>query len=169
MVTIMEGLSLRKDVHHNSVENRFTRGKIFHYHNQLWFHLIFSQFGNGLPTLDTDVATLEAMRSVGFEIVESEDIALTSEVPWETPLEPGLMNFKATPLGRTATHSMLFCLEKLGLSPKGSTKVHSVLCKGADALIKGAKSEIFTPMFYVLARKPVESKWHSYLHVQEST
>lgn len=116
------------------------------------------QFGNGLPTLDTDVATLEAMRSVGFEIVESEDIALTSEVPWETPLEPGLMNFKATPLGRTATHSMLFCLEKLGLSPKGSTKVHSVLCKGADALIKGAKSEIFTPMFYVLARKPVESK-----------
>ena len=116
------------------------------------------QEGNALPDIQSIPDNVATLRAVGFEVLEEEDLSLTSEVPWESPLEPGWFNLKATPVGRSATHCMLYCMEKLGLSPKGSTRVHSMLCLGADGLVKGAKAGIFTPMFFTLARKPAASK-----------
>ena len=41
---------------------------------------------------------------------------------------------------------------------QGSSKVHSVLLVCGDSLIEGGKLDIFTPMFRILARKPVDAK-----------
>ena len=100
------------------------------------------------------------MKQAGFEIVEAMDLAaLPDTVPWYSVLMPQwtLQDFKITPMGRWATHLMLYGLESVGLAPKGSVKVHRMLCKGADGLVKGGKEGIFSPMYFVLARKPLSS------------
>ena len=61
-------------------------------------------------------------------------------------------------MGRWATHLMLFGMEVAGFAPKGAVKVHRMLCKGADGLVKGGKEGIFTPMYFIMCRKPLEKK-----------
>jgi sterol 24-C-methyltransferase len=43
------------------------------------------------------------------------------------------------------------------LVPKGTTEVSQVLNTGADALVAAGQMGIFTPMFFFLARKPLET------------
>jgi len=45
-------------------------------------------------------------------------------------------------------------LELLGIAASGSTDVSSVLMNAADALVEGGELGIFTPMFFILLRKP---------------
>ena len=59
-----------------------------------------------------------------------------------------------TPFGRWTTHMMLMGMEVTGAAPKGVVKVHKMLCRGADGLVKGGQEDIFTPMFFMLGRKP---------------
>jgi len=61
-------------------------------------------------------------------------------------------------LGRLATHAMISVLEFLHIAPAGSKKVHTILCTGADALVKAGKLEIFTPMLLCVARKPTSQE-----------
>jgi sterol 24-C-methyltransferase len=42
----------------------------------------------------------------------------------------------------------------LGVAPKGSLEVASMLERAADGLVAGGKKGIFTPLFFFLARKP---------------
>lgn len=99
------------------------------------------------------------MRVAGFELVEAEDHAIKSEVPWYHVLQPQwtLSDFKITPLGRFTTSMMLSMLETLRLTPRGATKVHRMLCKGADNLVRGGQEGIFSPMYFVVMRKPAAS------------
>lgn len=101
---------------------------------------------------------------MGFEIVEAEDLAPKCEIPWWHSLSPrwSIMDFKSTPLGRWMTHLSIMSLETIGFAPRGSSKVHKTLLKAADYLVKGGKEEIFTPMYFVLARKPLNNKTASY-------
>lgn len=112
--------------------------------------------GDGLPDLVTKETVHECLKKVGFEVLEAEDLALNSPVPWYSTLQPSwnLSDFKITPLGRWATHIMLALMETFRLAPRGSCKIHRTLCRGADGLVLGGKEGIFSPMYLVVAKKP---------------
>jgi len=44
--------------------------------------------GDGLPGIATTDEVVEALKDVGFEVVEAHDRALDSEIPWWDPLAP---------------------------------------------------------------------------------
>lgn len=50
----------------------------------------------------------------------------------------------------------MYGLETLRLAPPGAHRVSQLLNKAADNLIKGGEQHLFTPMFFFLARKPLE-------------
>ena len=62
--------------------------------------------------------------------------------------------FKRTTVGRMVTKRLVRVLETLRIAPKGSTAVSDFLNAGADALVKGGQTGIFTPMFFFHVRKP---------------
>ncbi|KAJ6345423.1 hypothetical protein OIU78_008149 [Salix suchowensis] len=52
------------------------------------------------------------------------------------------------------TKNMVKALEYVGLAPKGSQRVQDFLEKAAEGLVEGGRKEIFTPLFFFVARKP---------------
>jgi sterol 24-C-methyltransferase len=46
-------------------------------------------------------------------------------------------------------------METLRLAPLGSAETAAELSAGADALVAGGKEGLFTPMYLMVARKPV--------------
>lgn len=46
----------------------------------------------------------------------------------------------------------------VGFAPKGTRQVSQILNKGADALVEAGDLNLFTPMFFFLARKPLETE-----------
>lgn len=126
----------------------------------------------------------QALKSAGFEVLEAEDLAEKSDIPWYQPIDPNrgltLEQFKTTWLGRNITHYVVWLLEMIGLAPRGTMRVSSFLKKGADGLVAGGKyvesvrafskycfscalkpflppfrrEGIYTSMFFTLCRKP---------------
>lgn len=118
--------------------------------------------GDGLPNLDSQDDVLKACKKVGFEILEHADLALEEKinnVPWYEPLDGKmtLSGFKHTRVGRALTKHMLTVMETARLAPKGSSDVAQLLNDAADALVEGGKTGIFTPMYFVLCRKPLNA------------
>mmetsp|Transcript_30095 Transcript_30095/g.75852 ORF Transcript_30095/g.75852 Transcript_30095/m.75852 type:complete len:342 (+) Transcript_30095:83-1108(+) len=117
------------------------------------------EIGNGLPDVRTCKQVAAALKAAGFEVLETHDLCLTAEVPWYEPLDPNrlsLSSFRTSALGRLFTRNMVWGLEKIGIAPKGSCEVSAFLETGADALVEGGKKELFTPMYFFLARKPTK-------------
>lgn len=115
------------------------------------------ELGNGLPDIRRTHQCLEALKQAGFEIVWEKDLALDSPVPWYLPMDTShfsLSSFRLTSVGRFFTRNMVKALETLGVAPKGSQRVQAFLEKAAEGLVAGGKKEIFTSMFFFLARKP---------------
>ena len=115
--------------------------------------------GDGLPDLALTSEVCDALRMAGFELLEARDLAPEShpETPWYRALQgrdPSLASIPRTPIGRALTNLALRFGERLRVVPEGTTAVSTLLNEGADALVKGGKSGIFTPMFFFLARKP---------------
>jgi sterol 24-C-methyltransferase len=114
--------------------------------------------GNGLPELDLAKNVGEAVKNAGWELLESKDLVPCSDpkTPWYLPLAGSLTisGWKHTSWGRAITHRTLSILEWLKIAPKGSTQISKILCDTADDLVKGGEMEIFTPMLFVLGRKP---------------
>ena len=73
------------------------------------------QEGDALPELRTKAQVLNAMRQVGFELVEVEDYALKSQIPWWSEISShwSLSNFKSSPAGRWMTHLAFLGMETL--------------------------------------------------------
>eukprot|EP00850_Spirogloea_muscicola_P012310 SM000079S22428 [mRNA] locus=s79:107297:110244:+ [translate_table: standard] len=95
------------------------------------------------------------------EVLEDADLVKTAKVPWYQPLDPthfSITNFRLTFLGRSITRVMVWTLEKLSIAPAGSYRVAQFLEKGADGLVEGGRKELFTPMYFFLARKPLAAK-----------
>eukprot|EP00850_Spirogloea_muscicola_P013196 SM000088S23737 [mRNA] locus=s88:335094:337758:- [translate_table: standard] len=95
------------------------------------------------------------------EILDDADLVKTAKVPWYQPLDPthfSITNFRLTFLGRSITRVMVWTLEKLSIAPAGSYRVAQFLEKGADGLVEGGRKELFTPMYFFLARKPLAAK-----------
>ncbi|XP_051123512.1 cycloartenol-C-24-methyltransferase [Andrographis paniculata] len=115
------------------------------------------ELGNGLPDIRLTRQCLDAVKKAGFEVVWEKDLAVDSTVPWYAPMDTSqfsLSSFRLTAVGRFFTRNMVIALEKLGIAPKGSQRVQSFLEKAAEGLVAGGKKEIFTSMYFFLARKP---------------
>jgi sterol 24-C-methyltransferase len=124
------------------------------------------EIGNGIPEMRPLRLARQAIKNVGFEIEHDEDLAeRPDEVTWYYPLEGNI--WKAQTLwdcftvwriswsGKIVTHSGLRLLEWLGFMPKGTTEVGEMLKIAGDALARGGQTKLFTPMYLVIARKPV--------------
>ena len=116
--------------------------------------------GTSLPDLYYIPDVLRALADVGFELIESHDHALTADADgaWWRALAGGpwwtVGGFRASRVGRLATHGLVRTLESIRVLPPGATEVSTLLNSGAEALVRGGQTGIFTPMFFYCARKP---------------
>ena len=117
------------------------------------------QLGGGLLVIDDRQTVDDALRTVGFEVLETRDLAVQTgpSVPWYQPLAGSGLSFatfRSTRLGRFATQSVLRALETVRLAPKGTVRVSETLNLCADGMVEAGRLGIFTPMYFVHARKP---------------
>ncbi|KAJ9685644.1 hypothetical protein PVL29_017613 [Vitis rotundifolia] len=115
------------------------------------------EIGDGLPDIRLTTQCLEALKQAGFEVIWEKDLAVGSPLPWYLPIDKShfsLSSFRVTAVGRFISRNMVRALEFVGLAPKGSQRVQAFLEKAAEALFDGGKKEIFTPIYFLLARKP---------------
>ena len=118
--------------------------------------------GSGLPHIASQTEVCSALRTAGFELLEARDLAFEAdaETPWYRALQSRdlrLASLPRTPVGRAITNLVLGVGEKLHLVPAGARAVSSFLNTGADALVKGGETGVFTPMYFYLARKPLDN------------
>lgn len=121
------------------------------------------EIGDGLPDIALTSEVCAAFREAGFEILEVRDLANESdpETPWYRALQGRDLNLSSiprTPIGRVLTNFVLGVLERLRLAPKGTRAVSSILNEGADALIEGGETGIFTPIYYFRVQKPLSTE-----------
>lgn len=117
------------------------------------------ELGGGLLVIDDRPVIGDALRSVGFEVLETRDLAVQTgpSVPWYQPLAGSgisLASFRSSKVGRLVTTNSLRALEKLHVVPKGSMRVADKLNLCAAAMVEAGRLGIFTPMYFVHARKP---------------
>lgn len=115
--------------------------------------------GTGVPDLVHQRDIVPALREVGFELLEAHDLAERQRpgIPWYEPLVGSglsLAGFRSSRTGRKVTYATLRFLEVLRVVPRGSPRVSRILDTGAAALAEAGRLEIFTPMYFVLARRP---------------
>ncbi|XWS77394.1 hypothetical protein CRYUN_Cryun01aG0257800 [Craigia yunnanensis] len=93
-----------------------------------------------------------------IKVIWEKDLVVDSPVPWYLPLDKNhfsLSSFRLTAIGRFITKNMVKALEFVGFAPRGSQRVQDFLEKAAEGLVEGGRKEIFTPMYFFLARKPL--------------
>jgi sterol 24-C-methyltransferase len=115
--------------------------------------------GGGLPSLPHYSKIVEALKEAGFEVVNAVDIGLDTlrnNDTWYSSFQggSGLQSLPQSKIGSRITHSVVSIMESIGIAPKGSTATHTFLLKGRDSLQLGGETGIFTPLFFILARKP---------------
>ena len=117
------------------------------------------EYAGALPDIAQFQDVDDALREVGFELMETADLAAEAPpgIPWYQPLVgSGLSfaSFRSSAAGRRLTHGSLWLLERLRVVPRGTTHVSSVLNLAAASLAEAGRLGIFTPMYFFLARKP---------------
>ncbi|CAN1355242.1 24-methylenesterol C-methyltransferase 2 [Linum perenne] len=105
--------------------------------------------GNALPGLRNAADIAKTARKVGFEVVAEKDVAAPPAGEWWTRLKMGRIAY-------WRNHVLVTVLAALGIAPKGTVDVHEMLCETAVYLTKGGEMGIFSPMYMVLCRKPVQ-------------
>ncbi len=117
------------------------------------------ELGGGLLNIDDRQTVDDAVRSVGFETLEIRDLAEQAgpSIPWYQPLiGSGLSfaSFRSSKIGRWATQNTLKALETIRVAPKGTVRVAETLNLCAAAMVEAGRLGIFTPMYFIHARKP---------------
>ena len=117
------------------------------------------QLGGGLLIIDDKQTVDNALRSVGFEVLDARDLSLQGgpSIPWYEPLVGSglsLASFRSSRTGRWVTHKTLRVLEGLRLAPRGTVRVAETLNLCASAMAEAGRLGIFTPMYFIHARKP---------------
>eukprot|EP01133_Synstelium_polycarpum_P018877 gene18877-22579_t len=117
------------------------------------------ELGNGLPDLEQPAAIVAALKEAGFEVITSHDLAEDSDLPWYLPLSGSfsISGFLHTGLGRYLTGKLCQLLEVVKIAPGGSYDVNVWLQGAAHYLVAGGEKQIFSPMLFILARKPETS------------
>jgi sterol 24-C-methyltransferase len=115
------------------------------------------EVGDGIPEMRSIAAARNALKAVGFEIEEEQDLAdVGDKIPWYYPLEGDLrkcqtawdvlMCWRMTWVGKLTTQTTVKVLERFGLVPQGTHDVGESLKIAADALVEGGRTKLFTPM-----------------------
>lgn len=116
------------------------------------------EYGGAVPPIPSPHEIDEAMVEVGFELIETRDLAIDpTGIPWYQPLVGSglsLARVRSSPVGRRVTAASLWVLERMKLVPSGTAKVANFLTLAGDAFAAGGQTGIFTPMYFILARKP---------------
>ena len=117
------------------------------------------QLGGGLLVIDDEQTVDDALRTVGFEVLETRDLSIQTgpSIPWYQPLIGSgisFASFRSSTFGRWITHNTLKMLEALRIAPQGTVRVSETLNLCADALVEAGRLGIFTPMYFIHARKP---------------
>ena len=117
------------------------------------------ELGGGLLEIDDRQTIDSALRSVGFEVLETRDLSVQAgpSIPWYQPLiGTGLSvaAFRSSRIGRWVTHNSLRVLEALHIAPQGTVRVSETLNLCAMAMAEAGRLGIFTPMYFLHARKP---------------
>eukprot|EP00927_Polykrikos_kofoidii_P054054 TRINITY_DN4853_c0_g1_i1.p1 TRINITY_DN4853_c0_g1~~TRINITY_DN4853_c0_g1_i1.p1 ORF type:complete len:389 (+),score=57.90 TRINITY_DN4853_c0_g1_i1:57-1223(+) len=123
------------------------------------------EYGNGIEKMIVYDVMLEAVKTSGFKIIEHGDLADIAEewygdqnVPFYFDIArtwsfESLSAFKLSIFGVKLLSKFLWLVEKIGLVKPGASATEVMLTVGTDALVKGAKLKIITPMYYVVAEK----------------
>jgi len=117
--------------------------------------------GDGLPDLLLTTTCDDALKKVGFDILETRDAALDPNPggeAWYTILTASYFSFfrlQFTWWGTFIMNIVLNLMELIRLAPKGSGKVREMLRQAQVGLVAGGEMGTFTPMYMVLARKPL--------------
>lgn len=109
---------------------------------------------------------LRAIKAAGFELEFNEDLAQRGDaIPWYYPLAGELKYTRSlgdlftvlrmTKIGRGAVSKFVGALEMVGIAPQGTQKTAHTLETAADCLVEGAQKDLFTPMYMMIARKPI--------------
>lgn len=124
--------------------------------------------GDGIAQMFKISDGLAAIKGAGFELELHEDLAASDEdpAPWYWPLGSDLRYaqnvgdfltvLRMNRWGRVVMHNMLGALETIRVIPAGTRKTADSLGKAADALVEGGRKKLFTPMYLMVARKPLD-------------
>lgn len=118
--------------------------------------------GNSISKLYSTKECLDALKSVGFNVLEYADMGAVDEAtnPWYNTLKSpdgGFRGFLRSSVGRTYTNTLLTFLDKFKLVPPGVLETSQLLNAAADNLVAGGDMGIFTPMFFFVAEKPINT------------
>ena len=118
--------------------------------------------GDGLPDVPSTSEVDAALQSAGFELLDAFDRAHESDpqTPWYLPLQRwdfSLSSIPHSPWGRALINLILRAGEAVRMFPKGFHATSTLLNRSADGLVEGGRTGTFTPMYFVLARKPLRS------------
>ena len=141
--------------------------------------------GDGLPDIATKHHCLTALKKAGFDIVEERDLvndeyggwqdatgaySTSKEAlknyrggkPWMHPLLPSwnpfTQRFQFNWLGQLLTEYILMLLEFLRIAPAGTSKAQLMLMQGAIGLARAGELGIFTPMYLMVGRVPIDKE-----------
>lgn len=120
--------------------------------------------GDGIANMMSRVHAVEAIKAAGFILVHEEDLAARSDlVPWYYPLAGEFRHIRniwdlfsvlrITHVGRTAMGTLLRVLETVRVAPSGTAEAANELSLAADSLVAGGKEGLFTPMYFMIAKK----------------
>lgn len=117
------------------------------------------EVGGGLADIEHPERVCDALLEVGFEVLETRDLALQNEpnIPWYEPLAGSglsLASFRSSSVGRMLIHRMLQAMELFRAVPRGTVHVNRLLNLAAQGMIDSGRLGIFTPMYFLHARKP---------------
>ncbi|RAL64882.1 hypothetical protein DID88_001477 [Monilinia fructigena] len=100
--------------------------------------------GDGISNMVKISEGIAAIKAAGFELVHHEDLAKRPDAtPWYYPL--------AGEFKHMGTIGDFFTIAP----PQGTQKTADSLALAADCLVDGAKEDLFTPMYLMVARKPL--------------
>ena len=122
--------------------------------------------GDGIAHLFKISDGKKAMEAAGFELQISRDLAedvnsasppwywpLGSDLRYATTMWDALTVMRMNRWGRVVAHSIFGVLETLRIAPPGTRKTADSLGQAADALVKGGREKLFTPMYLMVGRK----------------
>lgn len=124
------------------------------------------EYSNGIPKLFSTKVAEQALRNAGFEVEVVADLAINDDqFAWHYPLDGNLGEaqtfgdyftiFRMTSLGKFLTRALVRSFETIGVAPVGSFQTQCVLEVAGDCLSEGGSLGIFTPMFLMVGKKPV--------------
>ncbi|KIK56503.1 hypothetical protein GYMLUDRAFT_174142 [Collybiopsis luxurians FD-317 M1] len=124
------------------------------------------ELGNGIPEMRPLHVARQAVKNVGFEVEYEEDLAERNDyVEWYYPLEGDYRKaqtvmdwftvWRTAWLGMFVMHNIFWILELVGVLPRGTIEVGAALKIAQTSLIKGGQQKLFTPMYLMVGRKPI--------------